>query len=108
MKNVNLDTYSVGGYLRPMLVPEQSRAARGWLDWSQEELAKRSNVSPSTVRNFEKGRNAPIRNNLDAICAALEGAGVRFTYAANGRPAGIAVNDEGKHVPHSAPDRCAK
>lgn len=61
-----------------MLSPEQSRAARGWLDWSQEELAKRASVSLSTVRDFEKGRRVPIRNNLVAIEQALKDAGIRF------------------------------
>lgn len=78
-----------------MLTPEQSRAARGWLDWSQGDLARRANVSLSTVRNFEKGRNVPIKNNLDAIRAALEGAGIRFTCAAEGKPSGIAAVDAG-------------
>lgn len=73
-----------------MLSPEQCRAARGWLDWSQEELARRAGVSLSTVRNFEKGRNAPIRNNLDAIQRALEDAGVRLLSRADGGPDGIA------------------
>jgi DNA-binding XRE family transcriptional regulator len=57
---------------------EQSRAARGWLDWSQEELAAKANVSLSTVRDFEKARRVPIAKNLAAIQAALEAAGIAF------------------------------
>ncbi|AYO82231.1 helix-turn-helix domain-containing protein [Methylobacterium brachiatum] len=68
------------------MTPEQSRAARGWLDWSQDELATRSRVALSTVRDFEKGRRTPIANNLDAMRRALEAAGIAFTD----RPAGIA------------------
>ncbi len=63
-----------------MISPEQSRAARGWLDWSQEELAKRANVSLSTVRDFEKRRRVPIRNNLDAMQRALEATGVALVF----------------------------
>jgi transcriptional regulator with XRE-family HTH domain len=58
--------------------PEQSRAARGLLDWSQAELAARSNLSESTIRDFEKGRRVPSINNLAAIRRALELAGVEF------------------------------
>jgi transcriptional regulator with XRE-family HTH domain len=58
------------------LSPEQSRAARGLLDWSQTDLAKRSNLSESTVRDFEKGRRVPSINNLAAIEHALAEAGV--------------------------------
>ena len=58
--------------------PEQSRAARAWLDWSQEELAAKASVSLSTVRDFEKGRRVPIANNLTAMRAALEGSGIVF------------------------------
>lgn len=70
------------------LSPAQSRAARGLLDWSQAELAKRSNLGESTVRDFEKGRRTPTVNNLAAICAALEVAGVTFIEE-NGNGAGV-------------------
>ena len=49
-----------------------SRAARGLLDWSQTELGRRSNLSESTIRDFEKGRRLPSPNNVAAIRAALE------------------------------------
>ena len=58
--------------------PDQSRAARGLLDWSQAELAARSNLSESTIRDFEKGRRVPSINNLAAVRRALEAAGVEF------------------------------
>lgn len=68
------------------LTPAQSRAARGLLDWSQTELAARSNLSESTVRDFEKGRRVPSPNNLAAIERAFEDAGVEIT---NGDKPGV-------------------
>jgi len=59
--------------------PAQSRAARGLLDWSQTQLGERSNLSESTIRDFEKGRRTPSANNLAAIQRALEAAGIEFT-----------------------------
>jgi ribosome-binding protein aMBF1 (putative translation factor) len=75
------------------LTPEQSRAARGWLDWSQENLAKKANVSLSTVRDFEKGRRVPIANNLAALEAALAGAGIRLIET-KGKATGIAFESK--------------
>lgn len=79
-----------------MISPEQSRAARGWLNWNQQELAARAKVSLSTVRDFETGKRAPIRNNLDAMQQALEAAGVQLVFTGDGKPAGIATDDTGQ------------
>lgn len=68
------------------VTPSQSRAARGLLDWSQLRLASRSNLSESTIRDFEKGRRIPTVNNLAAIRAALEAAGVQFIAENGGGP----------------------
>jgi transcriptional regulator with XRE-family HTH domain len=59
-----------------ILTPEQCRAARGLLDWTQEELAERAGVSRSTVRDFEKGRHELQRATAAQIVLALEQAGV--------------------------------
>lgn len=59
--------------------PEQCRAARSWLGWSQDELRKRASVGLSTVKDFEGGARKPIANNLNAIQKALEDGGIRFT-----------------------------
>jgi transcriptional regulator with XRE-family HTH domain len=79
------------------LAPEHSRAARGLLDWSQAELASRSNLSESTVRDFEKGRRVPSLNNLAAIQRALEAAGVEF-IPENGGGAGVRLKKSGENL----------
>ena len=47
--------------------PEQVRAARSWLAWTQAELADRANVGLSTVKDYEGGKRTPIANNLEAM-----------------------------------------
>ena len=69
------------------MLPEQCRAARGWLDISQSDLAKDAGVSLSTVRDFEKGRRVPIGNNLNAMRSALEQRGIEFTTTGIAGPA---------------------
>lgn len=78
-----------------MLSPEQSRAARAWLDWTQEELAKHSNVSLSTVRDFEKGRRVPIANNLDAMGRVFQTRGICLLFDGE-KASGIRFSDGGK------------
>lgn len=59
-----------------MVTPEQCRAARALLDWTQADLAERAGVSRSTVRGFENGRHELHRGSAAVIRAALEAAGV--------------------------------
>jgi DNA-binding XRE family transcriptional regulator len=61
-----------------MLTPELTRAARALLDWTQDQLAQKSNLGLSTVKDFEAGRRTPAVNNLAGIQTALENAGIRF------------------------------
>lgn len=60
------------------MTPEQLRAARNWLGWTQQELATRASVGLSTIKDFESGKRSPIANNVAAIKTALEGAGMAF------------------------------
>src|ERR1700748_848907 len=77
MKNDDLDVNPLGHYFESMS-PEQCRAARAWLGWPQDALAKAASVGVSTVRDFAAGRREPPRNNLTAIAGALEEGGVSF------------------------------
>ena len=59
-----------------MITPALSRAGRGFLRWSQVDLAKAANLSPQTVRKFENEEHVPHINNVQAIQRALEDAGI--------------------------------
>lgn len=76
------------------LTPEQSRAARGWLDWTQADLAGKARVALSTVRDFEKGRRVPVLHNLESIQRALEEAEIRLVFDAKGAARGVAFDGE--------------
>jgi len=58
------------------LLPEQCRAARGLLDWTQEQLAARAGVSRSTVRDFERHRHVLHRTTEGLLITTLYDAGV--------------------------------
>lgn len=48
------------------------------LGWSQEQLAQNAAVSRQTIVDFERGLRLPLTNNLAAIVAAFEKAGIEF------------------------------
>ena len=81
-KNVCLRLYRV-------MSPEQCRAARAWIGWSQQDLAKRAKVGLSTVKDFENDKHKPIANNLNAIQKAIEAAGIMLLFGPKGEPIGI-------------------
>jgi transcriptional regulator with XRE-family HTH domain len=71
-----------------MISASQCRAARGLLDWSQQELADRAKVGIVTVRQLEAGAHQPRRATLDVVRRCLEAAGVAFIEE-NGGGAGV-------------------
>ena len=75
------------------MTPAQSRAARGWLAWSQRDLAERANVALNTVNEFEAGRRTPTPNNLAALRRAIEDQGIRLLFDEAGGGAGIVRQD---------------
>ncbi|WP_230174105.1 helix-turn-helix transcriptional regulator [Rhizobium sp. CECT 9324] len=75
------------------LTPALCRAARGFLDWTQSDLAERSGVSRSTVRDFEGNRHDVHRSTEAQLCLAFEKSGIRF------------IPCEGDHVGLSGLDR---
>ncbi|CAM5458514.1 transcriptional regulator with XRE-family HTH domain [Aquamicrobium terrae] len=58
------------------LLPEQCRAARALLNWSQERLAVCAGVSRSTIKDFECHRHVLQRATESLLVRALEGGGV--------------------------------
>ncbi len=70
-----------------MISPEQCRAARALLNWTQSELAERVSISAVSIRAFEKG--GEMRDsNLKLIRLTFEDAGVTF-IPENGGGAGV-------------------
>jgi transcriptional regulator with XRE-family HTH domain len=62
-----------------MITASQCRAARGLLNWSQQELADAAHIGVATVRVFEGGGIATRQSTLVLLQLALESAGVEFT-----------------------------
>lgn len=72
------------------------RAARQALGWTQDDLAKRANVSPRTIHAVEKGRacrQATKRHILNALGVPWEMRGEYFVRALSVRPASAPVRE---------------
>lgn len=61
-----------------ILTPALCRAARGFLDWTQADLADRAGVSRSTVRDYEGDRHDIHRATEAQLRLAFETGGVVF------------------------------
>jgi DNA-binding Xre family transcriptional regulator len=60
------------------ITSSQIRAARALLGWSREQLSEQCGVPVRTLDRLELGEGIPQRRTIDAVCAALEAAGVEF------------------------------
>src|SRR4051794_39645965 len=76
------------------LTPEQTRAARGLVGWSQTDLAEAAGVARGTLADFEAGKRIPYDRTLQDIRSALESAGVMFVEE-NGNGPGVRLKKAG-------------
>nr|WP_020175354.1 helix-turn-helix transcriptional regulator [Methyloferula stellata] len=76
------------------ITPEQCRAGRALLGWSQDDLVEASKVTKSTIANFESGKREPYERTLTDLRRALEEAGVIFIDR-NGNGPGVRLKDRG-------------
>jgi DNA-binding XRE family transcriptional regulator len=83
------------GMEEPSLSPEQCRAARALLAWSQDDLSAKAKVAPKTLQLFETGQRDPYSRTLTALRSAFEKAGVVF-IAENGGGPGVRLRKKGK------------
>ena len=81
-----------------MITPEQCRAARGLLDWSQQRLADEAQVGIVTVRQLESGQNQPRRATLIVVRRTLEDAGVELIDE-NGGGVGVRLRERRRGGP---------
>ena len=81
-----IDGLRTDRHIVSMVTPAQCRAARGLLDWSQQDLATQAGVGIVTVRQVEAGVTEPRRATLLVLRQALEQAGVEFIDENGGGP----------------------
>lgn len=78
------------------ITPEQCRAARGLLAWSQQELAQNAQVGVVTVHQLEAGSSRSRRSTLDVIRRAFEDAGVEFIEQDESAGPGVRLRNPSK------------
>lgn len=62
------------------LLPEQCRAGRGLLNWTQGQLAAVAGVSRSTIKDFECHRHALHSRSEQLLIGAFERGGVEMLF----------------------------
>ncbi len=77
-----------------MITPEQMRAARGLLDWSQSALADAAGLSLPTIKRAERNLGSAVSGDArEAIQKALEAGGVIFVEE-NGEGPGVRLRKQ--------------
>ncbi len=76
-----------------MITASQCRAGRALIEWTEDQLAEAARVSVRTIADFEHERNLPPMTSLQAIEAALLGAGMALV---DGGTAGVGVRHSQK------------
>jgi DNA-binding XRE family transcriptional regulator len=75
-----------------MVTRQQVRAARAWLNWSQDTLAEESGVARRAIQDFESGKRVMHERTLRDLQQTLERIGIEFIF--NGeRAVGIHFRD---------------
>lgn len=61
--------------------PNQCRAARGLLKWTQPRLAEASGIGLSTINRYENETRAPRAEAIERLRKTLEAEGIEFIHA---------------------------
>jgi transcriptional regulator with XRE-family HTH domain len=86
LKNNQIDATRLFWSFQSMITASQCRAARGLLNWTQQQLADVAHIGVATVRLFESEAIDTRRSTLALLRQAFELAGVEFT---NGDQPGV-------------------
>ncbi len=62
-----------------MITPEQIRAARALLGWSQQNLAQQCQISTTSINNIERGEVQPRTSTLETIKTQFLAQGIIFS-----------------------------
>jgi transcriptional regulator with XRE-family HTH domain len=68
------------------MTPQQCKAARALIEFTQQDLAKAARVGLQTLADFERGARQPYERTLADIQEALEDAGIEFILENGGGP----------------------
>jgi hypothetical protein len=87
-KTIELTRLAFALIFQAMITAAQCRAARGLIDWTQQELADAARIGVATIRLFEGGAAEARHSTTAMLRQALELAGVEFIDE-NGGGAGV-------------------
>ncbi|WP_342738791.1 helix-turn-helix transcriptional regulator [Bradyrhizobium sp. B117] len=81
----------------PSISPAQVRAARAWLNWNQDFLARKAGLSKTTLNRFEQGLSILNSETSGRLRKTLEEAGIEFQFRKMVATGISIVNGEASH-----------